>query len=157
MAHWSDDRVDRLKSLWQAGLSASQVAHALGDVSRNAVIGKVHRLGLAGRVGSRHVSRPRPPATPRPRPPTLCKRFVAMAEEAPFKFEDGSFATMRTIDSRMCRWPIGDPANSTFHFCGRNPKSGLPYCETHDLRAHQLHRKPKPARRSPPAKARVLS
>ena len=57
MIQWSDDRVEKLKSLWQEGLSASQVAHALGDVTRNAVIGKVHRLGLAGRD-----SEPRKPA-----------------------------------------------------------------------------------------------
>ena len=140
MTHWSDDRVEKLKSLWQAGLSASQIARALGDVSRNAVIGKVHRLGLAGRASSERTSRPRPPARPRSPMPSL-RQVVAAVEEEPFKFEDGSFATMHTINNSMCRWPIGDPATGAFHFCGRSPKPGSPYCEAHNQRAHQPHRK----------------
>lgn len=77
--------------------------------------------------------------------PTHCKPVVMVVEEKPFTFEDGSFATMRTIGNRMCRWPIGDPADSRFHLCGRSLKSGSPYCEAHDLRAHQPHRKSKTA------------
>ena len=58
-ANWSDDRVEQLKTLWTEGLSASQIARALGGVTRNAVIGKVHRLGLAGRAGPARAERPR--------------------------------------------------------------------------------------------------
>lgn len=138
MIHWSEDRVEQLKSLWQAGLSASQTARALGNVSRNAVIGKVHRLGLAGRVSPRNVSRARSPRGARS---SAQSPIVAAVEEEPFKFEDGSFVTMHTIKNSMCRWPVGDPATSTFHFCGRSPKPGSPYCETHSQRAHQPHGK----------------
>jgi GcrA cell cycle regulator len=157
MTYWSDDRVEKLKSLWQTGLSASQVARALGDVSRNAVIGKVHRLGLAGRASPNRVSRPRPYAASRPRAPKLSKYVVPMVEEEPLKFEDGSFATMRTINNSMCRWPIGDPAMGTFHFCGRSPKPGSPYCEAHNHRAHQPHRKLRGARSSQLADRQALS
>src|SRR6187431_1062190 len=57
---WSDDRVEQLKKLWEAGLSASQIAAELGNVTRNAVIGKVHRLGLSGRAKSPSSAAPRP-------------------------------------------------------------------------------------------------
>jgi GcrA cell cycle regulator len=135
---WSDDRIAELKHLWQEGLSASQVADTLGSVSRNAVIGKIHRLGLAGRgAGSSIPRRPRSPRAPRPerlnRPPSA----VAVIEMDPLPLADGSFATMRSIDTQMCRWPIGDPTTATFHFCGRPHKEGSPYCEAHALRAHQ--------------------
>src|SRR5258707_61669 len=64
-ANWSDDRVEQLKTLWTEGLSASQIARALGGVTRNAVIGKVHRLGLAGRASPSRSERPRMPMTPK--------------------------------------------------------------------------------------------
>src|ERR1700739_3768684 len=63
--NWSDDRVEQLKNLWTEGLSASQIARALGGVTRNAVIGKVHRLGLAGRASPSRIERPRLPSAPR--------------------------------------------------------------------------------------------
>jgi GcrA cell cycle regulator len=140
MTQWSDDRVERLKSLWQEGLSASQVAHALGDTTRNAVIGKVHRLGLADRDGPRRVCRPRPAARRRPTNPSH-EQILTVVEEEPLKLDDGSFVTMRTVDRSMCRWPLGDPASNTFHLCGRSPKPGSPYCEAHSVKAHQPHRK----------------
>src|SRR5271154_5454753 len=62
---WTDERVEQLKSLWTEGLSASQIARALGGVTRNAVIGKVHRLGLAGRATPARIERPRLPSAPR--------------------------------------------------------------------------------------------
>ena len=134
---WTDERVEQLKNLWTEGLSASQIARALGGVTRNAVIGKVHRLGLAGRVTPARVDRPRLPSVPRvslrahhmPEPPVV--------EEAPITLDDGSHATVLTINDRMCRWPIGDPSESEFHFCGRKPKSSSPYCEAHARKAYQ--------------------
>ena len=134
---WTDERVDQLKNLWTEGLSASQIARALGGVTRNAVIGKVHRLGLAGRATPTRSDRPRLPASPRmsairshiPEPPVV--------EEDPLTLENGNHATVLTINDRMCRWPIGDPSENEFHFCGRNPKSGSPYCEAHARKAYQ--------------------
>jgi GcrA cell cycle regulator len=135
-ANWTDDRVEQLKSLWTEGLSASQIARALGGVTRNAVIGKVHRLGLAGRASPSRSERPRIPSSPRvsirshiPAPPVI--------EEDPLQFDDGSFATVLTISDHMCRWPIGDPSDGEFHFCGRKVKAGSPYCEAHARKAYQ--------------------
>ena len=134
---WTDERVEQLKSLWTEGLSASQIARALGGVTRNAVIGKVHRLGLAGRATPTRSDRPRLPSAPRvsmraphvPEPPVV--------EEDPITLDDGNHATVLTINDRMCRWPIGDPSENEFHFCGRKPKNGSPYCEAHARKAYQ--------------------
>jgi GcrA cell cycle regulator len=137
--NWTAARVEQLKSLWGEGLSASQVAYALGGVSRNAVIGKVHRLGLKGRANARTISRPRLPSAPKLSTTSRLLAIVPVVEEEPIKLEDGCFATVLTISNRMCRWPIGDPRHGDFHFCGRSPKSGSAYCEAHDQRAHQSH------------------
>jgi GcrA cell cycle regulator len=136
---WTIDRVDQLKCLWTEGLSASQIARTLGEgITRNAVIGKVHRLGLAGRAGPSRIDRPRLPSVPRihlrarePQPPIV--------EEEPVQLDDGSYVGVLTINDRMCRWPIGDPSADEFHFCGRNPKTGSPYCEAHARKAYQPH------------------
>jgi GcrA cell cycle regulator len=133
---WTDERVEQLKSLWTEGLSASQIARALGGVTRNAVIGKVHRLGLAGRATPTRSDRPRLPSAPKmttrtylPPPPVV--------EEEPVTFDDGGHVTVLTINDRMCRWPVGDPSENDFHFCGHSPKSGSPYCEAHARKAYQ--------------------
>ena len=139
---WTDERVEQLRSLWTEGLSASQIARVLGGVTRNAVIGKVHRLGLAGRASPSRAERPRLPSAPKvqARPHNPAQPVV---EEEPVILDDGSFATVLTINDRMCRWPIGDPSENEFHFCGRKPKNGSPYCEAHARKAYQ----PQQARR----------
>ena len=142
--NWSEDRVEQLKNLWTEGLSASQIARALGGVTRNAVIGKVHRLGLAGRASPSRAERPRLPMAPKVPSIRTQAVTVPVVEEDPLTLADGSHATVLTISDRMCRWPIGDPAASEVHFCGHNPKSGSPYCEAHARKAYQ----PQQARRS---------
>src|ERR1700744_5872066 len=134
--NWTDDRVEQLKNLATKGLPASQIARPLGGVTRNAVIGKVHRLGLAGRASPSRAERPR---VSMPKAPSLRTHIPAtpIVEEDPLTLEDGSHATVLTISDRMCRWPIGDPSASEFHFCGRSPKSGSPYCEAHARKAYQ--------------------
>ena len=147
---WTDERVELLKKLWLDGLSASQIAKQLGGVTRNAVIGKVHRLGLSGRAAPSQPSRPvfkaprapRPAAAPAPRrieghAPRSHVPAAPVVEEDPLQLDDGNFATVLTISDRMCRWPIGDPAATEFHFCGRSPKDGSPYCEAHARKAYQ--------------------
>lgn len=140
---WSEDRVKQLKNLWTEGLSASQIARALGGVTRNAVIGKVHRLGLSGRAEPT-----RRPAPQRSAPTPKVRLPAAPAKPEPEKdaatFDDGSHATVMTINDRMCRWPIGDPADEDFHFCGHAPFPGSPYCEAHNRKAHQ----PQPQKRT---------
>jgi GcrA cell cycle regulator len=141
-AHWSDDRVTTLKSLWLDGLSASQIAKQLGGVTRNAVIGKVHRLGLGGRATPSAPTRaarapaPRSPArigASRPGPrarPTLVPEPIEPSPEGP-----GLVRSMAGLGAHVCKWPIGDPKAEDFSFCGR-PAEG-PYCRGHAAVAYQ--------------------
>src|SRR5438876_4984456 len=102
LMNWTDDRVEQLKNLWTEGLSASQIARALGGVTRNAVIGKVHRLGLAGRAGPARSERPRTAITHKAVVRTAAPEPVVV-EEDPIVLDDGHFATVLTINDRMCR------------------------------------------------------
>lgn len=135
---WTDERVEQLKQLWTDGLSASQIARQLGGVTRNAVIGKVHRLGLAGRATPARTERPRMqvarrPARPRPAPVIQ----APIIEKEPLVDEHGRKKNMLTINDRMCKWPIGDPSQPDFHFCGHPPKPSSPYCDAHCVKAFQ--------------------
>ncbi|WP_300544543.1 GcrA family cell cycle regulator [Maricaulis sp.] len=149
---WTDERVEQLKKLWSEGLSASQIAKQLGGVTRNAVIGKVHRLGLSGRAtpsrpARRTVkpSRPRtttastaPAARPVSRPsPSTAPAASAPAPVEPAVLPSGEFATVLTLRDSMCKWPIGDPAQAEFRFCGRKTCGGNAYCEAHSSMAYQ--------------------
>jgi GcrA cell cycle regulator len=150
---WTDERVETLKKLWGEGLSASQVAGRLGSVTRNAVIGKVHRLGLSGRATTSSMKSHRPrsrtaskriakagfsatgnPAfralyqEPQPYVPPVEEMIIPLAERK----------TIQTLVESSCRWPIGDPQMADFHFCGKNKVPGLPYCEFHARRAFQV-------------------
>ncbi|MFN3627560.1 GcrA family cell cycle regulator [Parvibaculum sp.] len=150
---WTDERVELLKKLWAEGLSASQVAKQLGGVTRNAVIGKVHRLGLSGRATPSRPARARPQAPRtlvRGRPDPLTaearhedlghdtgseRREVARAEER--GLEPAERATVLTLTEHTCKWPIGDPGRPGFHFCGRGADHGSPYCTDHARMAYQ--------------------
>jgi len=152
---WTDERVELLKKLWAEGLSASQIAGRLGGVTRNAVIGKVHRLGLSGRATSSRSSAPRPRRSHAPRPhraPSLTfgtrgnaalkASYEAEYELSPAPLEElviplHERASIQTLKETMCRWPIGDPAEEDFHFCGRKKFGTMPYCEHHARMAYQ--------------------
>lgn len=143
---WTDDRIERLKQMWSEGLSASQIAKSLGEVTRNAVIGKVHRLGLAGRVTApRAEQRPRPAVTvavsPQPQarlpvPRVAAMRAEAVVEEALEPMPENA-VSVADLSASVCRWPLGDPATAEFRFCGRRAKPGAPYCEAHVRLAYQ--------------------
>ena len=148
---WTDERVATLTKLWMAGLSASQVAAQLGGVTRNAVIGKVHRLGLSGRAKpSRLMKRKRKAnTTPRKRravqlSPPAPVRAITPAQTPPLeakKMENGEYANILSVQEHMCKWPIGDPSSAEFRFCGRGTDKDDPYCKAHAQLAYQ------PARR----------
>ena len=133
---WTDERVELLKKLWLEGLSASQIAKQLGGVTRNAVIGKVHRLGLSGRATPSQPSRPtfKTPRPPRPISHTTPRRLEPRPQPLPapvyFVEEPGS-ATVLTLGAHMCKWPIGDPSSNDFTFCGRRASEEGPYCIDH--------------------------
>lgn len=149
---WSDDRVEQLKKLWDSGLSASQIAAELGNVTRNAVIGKVHRLGLSGRAKVATFGKPPRERKPRParflmseaRRPT---RVALALAEVPVEIEAAreSYDNVIPISQRValqelneanCHWPIGDPSNLEFFFCGGKALAGLPYCAHHSRIAY---------------------
>jgi GcrA cell cycle regulator len=135
---WNEERVALLRKLWTEGLSASQIAKQLGGVTRNAVIGKVHRLGLAGRATpSRPAKRPvrtaRPrivsPTAPRMRP-AMERPAIPMPDLEPIRMDDGKTISVLTLTESMCKFPIGDPTDAGFAFCGR-PSSCGAYCADH--------------------------
>jgi len=147
---WTDERVETLKKLWLDGLSASQIAKQLGGVTRNAVIGKVHRLGLSGRATPSQPQRPafKAPRAPRPAlaaaPAPRRPLEPAMPTQLPapiFTAEEPGTATVLTLGAHMCKWPIGDPASDGFTFCGRRSDREGPYCGEHARVAYQPQQK----------------
>lgn len=164
---WTDERVELLKKLWTEGLSASQIAAQLGSVSRNAVIGKVHRLKLSSRgrataapvAKKKHVA---PAPAPKPvtaaRPAAQPQRIVAAsvgatALQVQFDAEPVTHHVMRPandvvvpisrrlqlveLSERTCKWPNGDPLSEDFSFCGNDAKDSGPYCGYHARVAFQ--------------------
>ena len=162
---WTDERVELLKKLWSDGLSASQIAAELGGITRNAVIGKVHRLGLSGRAKSASSAAPRPRKA---RSPThmlriarssirgntaLAHAYELEAEATAELIENiipiGQRRTILELTEQTCRWPVGDPGSGDFFFCGGNAVVGLPYCAYHARVAYQppaARRDKRPAR-----------
>ncbi|MCS0503089.1 GcrA family cell cycle regulator [Ancylobacter mangrovi] len=155
--NWTDERVELLKKLWSEGLSASQIAAELGGVTRNAVIGKVHRLGLSGRAKPMSAPAPRP-RKPRPvttsnvssRPVIHGNTALATAarvavEPEPEEMPDpvanvvpmAERCTILDLTEFTCRWPVGDPGKDDFFYCGSRTKIGLPYCAFHARIAYQ--------------------
>ena len=136
---WTDERVEILKKLWQEGLSASQIAAELGGVTRNAVIGKVHRLGLSGRAAPSQPQRAvyKAPRPPRPvSAPTIRREPSLRAEPVRVRIpEEPGMATVLTLAAHMCKWPIGDPSSTEFTFCGRGTAGT--YCSEHSQVAYQ--------------------
>jgi GcrA cell cycle regulator len=165
--NWTDERVERLKRLWAEGLSASQIATQLGGVSRNAVIGKVHRLNLPGRVkagGTQAATRTAPKrTTSAPRAPNFAARtttnpartapqavgVAAVAQEVeavqPTELRAPSNVvvpmsrklSLTDLTERTCKWPMGDPLKDDFHFCGSDSADTSPYCKYHARLAYQ--------------------
>lgn len=161
---WTDERVELLRRRWLEGMSASQIAKELGEgATRNAVIGKVHRLGIAGRtVPSAQDSEaeealplataeiePGEPAAPSRAEPARTEEAPVVpartAAEAPVPRVDAAGTVvpiakrlpLEKLTERTCKWPIGDPGHPDFHFCGHTSLDGLPYCRYHAGVAYQ--------------------
>lgn len=148
---WTEERVERLKTLWIEGLSASQIASDLGGVTRNAVIGKVHRLGLSGRQrpGVTSVQKLKPEAkqvfvqarkpravrsqagsatAPVPSPSPVCEQRTQPLAEKSNVIPMSRHLTIQELDTHTCRWPIGDPQSPQFRYCGAPTEPGQVYC-----------------------------
>lgn len=160
--NWTDERVELLRKLWSEGLSASQIAAQLGSVTRNAVIGKVHRLKLSSRGRStaapaRQKKAAAPAATKSPSRVAPVTRPVATigatALQAQFEAEPVARYSLRPVEDvvvpisrrlqltqlseRTCKWPNGDPLTEDFSFCGNDAAETGPYCGYHSKIAFQ--------------------
>ena len=144
---WTEERVELLKKLWADGLSASQIAGELGGITRNAVIGKVHRLGLSGRAKSPSSSAPRPrkARTGMLRVPrasirgntALAYEYEPEPEPELIEIPIEQRKTLLQLNEHTCHWPVGDPGSSEFFFCGGETVNDLPYCSYHSRVAYQ--------------------
>ena len=156
---WTDDRVELLKKLWLDGRSASQISNELGGgVTRNAVIGKVHRMGMSGRTKTPEMpvasAKPKDrqqarPQVSRPTGPVVRGNLALALTPAPAikptpRSSDNVVipiserVTLMELREAMCRWPLGDPTQPDFRFCGiRSPGSLGPYCKHHCTIAYQ--------------------
>ena len=137
---WTEEKVSKLKELWGKGKTASQIAEIIGGISRNAVIGKAHRLNLSAKIKTRTA--------------TSNKNFENSVEEnnaksrrsrkSKFKsliiekdFEPENPKQLEELDENSCKWPIGHPDEKTFYFCGRSSLKDFSYCKLHLLYAYQ--------------------
>jgi GcrA cell cycle regulator len=173
---WTDERINTLKKMWQSGKSASEIAEKLGGVTRNAVIGKAHRLGLSGRPSpikvqpkkakaaapapkkalppkaamppKKQVIAPAKPVAAAPKiapkthhssgkslPPTEAAPLAALANAT--SRPDGKIISILEVSERLCRWPVGDPREPGFGYCGSDAANGHVYCAEHVAIAFQ--------------------
>ena len=137
---WTREREEKLKELWKKGHTASQIAEILGDTTRNAVIGKAHRLKLAARAASKGSKLIKNQTQENKE--VRNEKFIS--RKARFKsllldknFEPENPKTLEQLEDKNCRWPIGHPDEKNFYFCGRTPVEGFSYCKLHVLYAFQ--------------------
>tara|TARA_B100000674_G_scaffold435598_1_gene395286 strand:- start:129 stop:623 length:495 start_codon:yes stop_codon:yes gene_type:complete len=137
---WTDEKVAKLKELWGKGSTASQIAEIIGGISRNAVIGKAHRLNLSAKIKTRTA--------------TSNENFENSFEEKNIKSKKGRRSKFKSLiiekdfepekpkqleelDENSCKWPIGHPNEKSFYFCGRTSLKDFSYCKLHLLYAFQ--------------------
>ena len=137
---WNEEKVEKLKELWGKGSTASQIAEIIGGISRNAVIGKAHRLNLSSKIKTRNAS--------------SSQNFDNSSEENSSKQKRGRKSKFQSLiieknvepenpkkleelDESSCKWPIGHPEEQSFYFCGRSSLKDFSYCKLHLLYAYQ--------------------
>ena len=136
---WNDEKVTKLKELWGKGKTASQIAEIIGGISRNAVIGKAHRLNLSAKIKTRISSN---------------NNYTNIQDELKIKSKKGKKSKFKSLiiekdfepenpkhleelDDNSCKWPIGHPDEKSFYFCGRTSLKDFSYCKLHLLYAYQ--------------------
>lgn len=153
---WTDEMVEELRKMWKDGLTTGEIGKRL-SVSKNSIVGKVHRLGLSGRPSpikkkeegtssAPKAEKKETPAKPTSKPtkeapsPANQKAEKAAEIEKPcpkgYHLKAGHKASLADLDNHTCRWPLGDPKDENFHFCGKKVRIGQTYCEEHSAIAY---------------------
>ena len=137
---WNEEKVEKLKELWGKGSTASQIAEIIGGISRNAVIGKAHRLNLSSKIKTRNASSSQNFDNSLEENSSKQKRgrkskFQSLIIEKDFKPENPK--KLEELDESSCKWPVGHPEEKSFYFCGRSSLKDFSYCKLHLLYALQ--------------------
>ena len=137
---WTEEKVKKLRNLWTKGHTASEISGLLGDTTRNAVIGKAHRLNLEERAPSKAKSRSEKKhvdnSQPKFKGPASRKsKFNSILLDK--NFEPEKPTSLENLTDHTCKWPSGHPDEENFYFCGRKPVDSIPYCKLHALYAFQ--------------------
>jgi len=137
---WTEEKVSKLKELWGKGNTASQIAEIIGGISRNAVIGKAHRLNLSAKIKTRTAASSKNfdenlEATNVTSKRGRKSKFKSLIIEKDFEPENPK--QLEELDESSCKWPIGHPDEKNFYFCGRSSLKDFSYCKLHLLYAYQ--------------------
>ena len=137
---WTEEKVESLKKLWGSGKTASQIAEIIGGISRNAVIGKAHRLNLSAKIKTRTAIPNQKIENSLDEKAINSKRvrrskFKSLIIEKDFEPENPK--QLEELDENSCKWPIGHPDEKSFYFCGRSSLKDFSYCKLHLLYAYQ--------------------
>ena len=137
---WNEEKVEKLKELWGIGSTASLIAEIIGGISRNAVIGKAHRLNLSSKIKTRNTSSSQNfdnslEENSSKQRKSRKSKFQSLIIEKDFEPENPK--KLEELDESSCKWPIGHPEEQSFYFCGRSSLKDFSYCKLHLLYAYQ--------------------
>lgn len=150
---WTDEMVEDLKKMWKEGLTTGEIGKRL-NVSKNSIVGKVHRLGLSGRpspikkkeddteasapqsIKKDSVTKTAPKAVKEKEAPKAAPIKETPAPHRDSRRSGNSCISVTDLDNHTCRWPLGDPKDENFHFCGKKVRVGQTYCEEHSAIAY---------------------